>query len=292
VNSKAPDPLRSQTSGRFRGKAQGAFLNEEGERLKQVLGTVLSNSQLRPSTHLLYLQAPEIAAKAEPGQFVMVRTGEDHEPLLRRPLAVHRVSPLSRASELSLLFSVVGRGTEWLARRAPGDTIDLLGPLGNGFDVRAHDLLLVAGGIGIAPLVALADAALAAGARVTLILAAPTKNDLYPTEMLPSGVELHLATEDGSAGEKALATDLLADLASGFDQVFACGPLAMYQAMSRDTSLKGKSVQVSLETRMGCGFGVCLGCAIETRHGMRLVCRDGPVFELEDIVWAAVKGGH
>ena len=242
--------------------------------------------------HLLELRAPEVAAEAEPGQFVMVRTGEDHDPLLRRPLAIHRVSPLSHASDLSLLFSVVGRGTAWLASRAAGDTIDVLGPLGRGFDVRADDLLLVAGGIGIAPLVALADGALAAGARVTLILGAATKDELYPTELLPSQIDLHLATEDGSAGEKAMATDLLAGLAGRFDQVFACGPPAMYQAMSGHNSLKGKSVQVSLETRMGCGFGVCLGCAIETRHGMKLVCRDGPVFELEDIVWADVKGGH
>jgi dihydroorotate dehydrogenase electron transfer subunit len=292
VDGKAPDAVHGETFGRLRARAPVALLNEEGKQLKQVLATVLSNSQVRPNIYLLGLQAPEIASKAEPGQFVMVRTGEDHDPLLRRPLAIHRVSPLSRASQVSLLFSVVGRGTEWLARRAAGDTIDVLGPLGRGFDVRADDLLLVAGGIGIAPLVALADAALAAGARVTLILGAPTRDDLYPTELLPSQVKLHLATEDGSAGEKGMATDLLADLASGFDQVFACGPLAMYQAMSSHNSLKGKSVQVSLETRMGCGFGVCLGCAIETKQGMKLVCRDGPVFELEDIVWAAVEGGH
>jgi len=260
--------------------------------LKQVLATVLSNSHVRPNIYLLGLQAPEIASEAQPGQFVMVRTGEEHEPLLRRPLAIHRLSPLSHASQVSLLFSVVGRGTDWLARRTAGDTVDVLGPLGHGFDVRADDLLLVAGGMGIAPLVALADGAAAAGARVTLILGAPTRDALYPADLLPSQIKLHLATEDGSAGEKAMATDLLPGLASRADQIFACGPLAMYQAMSSHNSLKGKPVQVSLEARMGCGFGVCLGCAIETRQGMKLVCRDGPVFELEDIVWAAVKGGH
>lgn len=253
---------------------------------------MLSNSQVRPNMYLLGLQAPDIASTAQPGQFVMVRTGEDHEPLLRRPLAIHRVSPASGAGQVSLLFSVVGRGTEWLARRVAGDTVDLLGPLGHGFDVGTDDLLLVGGGMGIAPLVSLADAALAGGARVTLILGAHTKDDLYPSELLPSAIKLHLATEDGSVGEKAMATDLLANLASAFDQVFACGPLAMYQAMSSHSSLQGKPVQVSLETRMGCGFGVCLGCAIETRQGMKLVCRDGPVFQLEDILWTAVKGGH
>jgi len=119
--------------------------------LKQILATVLSNSEILPDIHLLWAQAPEIASKSIPGQFVMVRTGEDHEPLLRRPLAIHRVSPLASPTQFALLFSVVGRGTKWLAQRKEGDEIDLLGPLGHGFKVQSHHLLLVAGGIGVAP---------------------------------------------------------------------------------------------------------------------------------------------
>ncbi|MGB2800492.1 MAG: dihydroorotate dehydrogenase electron transfer subunit [Dehalococcoidia bacterium] len=259
--------------------------------MKQILATVLSNSEILPDIHLLWAQAPEIASESMPGQFVMVRTGEDQEPLLRRPLAIHRVSPLASPTQFALLFSVVGRGTKWLAQRREGDDIDLLGPLGHGFKVQSHHLLLVAGGIGVAPLVSLAENELARGAHVTLILGAPTQDQLYPAHLLPPGIDLLVATEDGSAGEKGMATDFLANFTGKAEQVFACGPVAMYEVMSSQSLLKGKSVQVSMEARMGCGFGVCLGCAIETRQGMKLVCQDGPVFELKDIMLGGKKGG-
>lgn len=259
--------------------------------MKHILATVLSNSEILPDIHLLWAQAPETASESRPGQFVMVRTGEDHDPLLRRPLAIHRVSPLASPTQFALLFSVIGRGTKWLAQRKEGDEIDLLGPLGHGFRVQSRHLLLVAGGIGIAPLVALAENELAKGAHVTLILGAPTQDQLYPAHLLPLEIDLLVATEDGSAGQKGMATDLLANFTGKADQVFACGPVAMYEVMSSQASIKGKSVQVSMEARMGCGFGVCLGCAIETRQGMKLVCQDGPVFELEDIIWRGEKGG-
>lgn len=259
--------------------------------MNQLLATVISNSRIQPDMYLLRVQAPQIASQAQPGQFVMVRTSDDHDPLLRRPLAIHRVSPLSSLEEVALLYRVVGRGTAWLARRAQGDRVDLFGPLGNGFHVSSDNLLLVAGGAGIAPLVALSEKELARGAAVSLIMGAPTKDELYPVDLLPSRVKLHLATEDGSAGRKGLASDLAVELAGGFDQVFACGPVAMYEAMSKHAALHGKSVQVSMEARMGCGFGVCLGCAIDTREGTKLVCQDGPVFELEQVFWRGHEGG-
>jgi len=141
------------------------------------------------------------------------------------------------------------------------------------------------------PLVALAENELARGAHVTLILGTPTQDQLYPAHLLPPGIDLLVATEDGSAGRKGMATDLLANFTGKAEQVFACGPVAMYEVMSSLSLLKGKSVQVSMEARMGCGFGVCLGCSIETRQGMKLVCQDGPVFELKDIMLGGEKGG-
>lgn len=259
--------------------------------MKQILATVTSNTEILPGIHLMWARSSEIASESIPGQFVMVRTSEDHELLLRRPLAIHRTSPCPSPNQFALLFSVIGRGTKWLAQRSEGDKIDLLGPLGHGFSVQSRHLLLVAGGIGIAPLVALAENELARGAHITLILGAPTQDQLYPPHLLPHGIDVLVATEDGSVGEKGMATDLLANFTGKADQVFACGPVAMYEVMSSQTSIKGKSVQVSMEARMGCGFGVCLGCSIETRQGMKLVCQDGPVFELEDIIWGAEKGG-
>jgi len=165
--------------------------------------------------------------------------------------------------------------------------IDLLGPMGHGFEIGAktRNLLLVAGGIGIAPLVALAENGIANGLGVTLLLGAPTQAQLYPTRLLPPEAKLVVATEDGSAGRRGVVTDLLVDIAADADQIFACGPLSMYEAMAGLEWLNGKSVQVSMEVRMGCGFGGCYGCALETRAGIRLVCQDGPVFDLKDIIW-------
>lgn len=242
-----------------------------------------------PGVHLLWAQAPEIAPLAQPGQFVMVRCSEGYEPLLRRPLSIHRVAPLSSPSRLALLFAIAGRGTRWLAQRNEGDMIDLLGPLGQGFVVgpKSRDLLLVAGGIGIAPLVALAERGIAEGSQVTLLLGALSQAQLYPADLLPPRIRVLPATEDGSMGRKGMVTDFQTELADGADQIFACGPLSMYSAMASQwlRILKGKSVQISLEARMGCGFGACYGCALETKTGVRLVCQDGPVFDLDDIVW-------
>ncbi len=250
-----------------------------------VTGSVVSNQELSPGRHLLWARAPEIAEKACPGQYVMVRCGEGCDMPLRRPLSVHRVSP---DGHVGLLLAVVGRGTEWLAQRQGGDPLDLLGPLGSGFEVypESRSLLLVAGGIGIAPLVALAEHAVAAGRSVVLVVGDRSSARIYPERLLPSEVRAVVATEDGSAGFHGMATDLLPRLAREADQVFACGPLAMYRAMSRMSGELGdKPVQVLLEVVLGCGMGACLGCTVETRQGPRLVCRDGPVFELGDILW-------
>lgn len=214
----------------------------------------------------------------------MVRCSEGYDPLLRRPFSIHRVAPLSSPTQLALLFTVVGRGTKWLAERGEGDMLDLLGPLGHGFEISSRSLLLLAGGIGIAPLVALAEKGIADGAQITLVLGAPKKAQLYPPHLLPAEAKLVVATEDGSVGRKGMVTDLLADLAPEADQIFACGPASMYRAIA--ALIKGeKSVQVSMEVRMGCGFGGCYGCAIETKKGVKLVCQDGPVFDLKDIIW-------
>ena len=237
-----------------------------------------------PGTYLLWAEAPQIASQAWPGQFVMVRTSEDHDPLLRRPMSIHRVA-LGENGALALLFEVVGRGTSWLAQRKAGEVVDLLGPLGCGFKIQSEKLLLVGGGVGIAPLLFLAEKALADGRRLVLLLGARTAGQVYPHHLLPPDAAPVTITEDGSLGKRGMVTDLLADLADAAEQIFACGPLSMYEAMAAMVNELGqKSVQVSMEARMGCGFGGCAGCAIETKRGSKLVCKDGPVFELTDLL--------
>ena len=253
--------------------------------MKQVTASIISTSEVMPGVYLIWLESTPIASTARPGQFVMVRCGEGPECLLRRPLSIHQ---LSNQNKLALLFTVVGKGTRWLSQRQVGNNIDLLGPLGNGFSIHpdAHNLLLVAGGIGIAPLCFLAQEALNQGCSVTLLLGASTASQLYPAHLLSPKIKLITVTEDGTTDEKGIITNLIPKYIDWADQVFACGPMPMYRDMAlKNQQLKGKPVQISLEVRMGCGLGVCYGCTVKTKKGLKQVCKDGPVFDLDDILW-------
>jgi len=234
-----------------------------------------------PGIYLIWLKAPSIASEARPGQFIMVRCGEDTS--VPRPLSIHRRND----SEIALLFSVVGKGTEWLSWCKAGDRLDIFGPLGNGFSVNpgSHNLLLLAGGMGIAPLLFLAEEMLKQGTSVRLLYGTAGIYR-YPEENLPSGINLVATTEDGTVGYHGMVTELLPDYPDRAEQVFACGPIAMYRDMLDNyPQLAHKKVQVSLEVRMGCGRGICYGCTIKTKSGQKRVCEHGPVFDLHDVLW-------
>jgi dihydroorotate dehydrogenase electron transfer subunit len=258
--------------------------------MKQIKAPVVSAIEAMPQTYLLWLEGPDIAAEARPGQFVMAACGDD--TFLPRPFSIHRVD----GGNIALLFRVVGKGTQWLSQLKKGGTLDVFGPLGNGFTISptASNLLLVGGGIGTAPLCFLADYALALGKNVTILQGAATASCLVPVSVnqklfdkgvLPANIHVFNATEDGSEGFKGLVTRLVPHYLNNVDQVFACGPEAMYRTMAQTPELKGKPVQVSLEIMMGCGTGVCYGCTIKTKNGLKQVCKDGPVFEMGEVGW-------
>jgi dihydroorotate dehydrogenase electron transfer subunit len=258
--------------------------------MKQIKATIQSAVEVIPETCLFWLDAPEIAAAAVPGQFVMVRCGGD--TTLPRPFSVHRVD----GDSLALLFNAVGKGTHWLSQRQKGDSLNIFGPLGNGFHIGpdARNLLLVAGGMGIAPLVYLADTAAGEGKKVTIIAGARSAEHLLPIStsqrlfdggMHPASLNVVNATDDGSEGFKGLATDLIPAYLEGMDEIFACGPVEMYRTMAASYNSYKIPVQVSLEIMMGCGMGVCYGCTIRTKQGLKQVCKDGPVFELGEVEW-------
>ena len=291
--------------------------------MKQFLCTVTSNVEVMPGVYLMWLEAPDIASHAQPGQFITVCC---EELILRRPFSVHQVSFLSSPStgedlgggRIAILFKVVGEGTFWLSQQQAGNKIDVLGPLGRGFDIASNskNLLLVGGGIGIAPLIFLAQYA-SPQYQVTLIHGASTAAQIYPfpslraealsiakgqrsnLSLLPEKVQFIPVTEDGTLGRKGMVTDILPDFLSWADQVCVCGPVDMYKAMSltlNPSPSKGEGekrsnlrCQISLEMRMGCGIGACRSCTINTRHGLKQVCRDGPVFDLNDILWQEVR---
>ncbi|MBI2760746.1 MAG: dihydroorotate dehydrogenase electron transfer subunit [Chloroflexi bacterium] len=256
--------------------------------MRVVAARVTESREVYTNTFVLWLSAPEVSRGAKVGQFVMVRCGEGADPLLPRALSIYRLRDTPEGRELGLLYEVVGRGTQWLSRRHTGDTVELYGPLGHGYRItpRSQNLLLVAGGIGVAPLVWMADDATAAGRNVTLLMGARCADYVFPAEMLPAEVELVIATDDGSAGHHGFVTDLLPQYAAWSDQILGCGPTPMFRSMA--TKLRSlqyrKSCQVLLEERMACGTGICYSCAVETRRrGMKLICKDGPAFELRDI---------
>ncbi len=254
--------------------------------MKLEIAEVLRNTKITADMWVLRLRAPRIAGESRPGQFVHVRVGDTLDPLLRRPISLHRIG----ADTIDLLVRPVGRGSRMIAQKAVGETLDCLGPLGNGFTIHpsSRHILMIGGGCGIGPLVALAEQAVAEELSAVVLFGARSADRVYPAELLPPEVEYAVATDDGSMGHHGVVTDLLGDCLGWADAVYACGPRAMFLSVLdivRGCNL-GKPVQVSLEENMACGVGACFGCVVETRGGeMKSVCEDGPVFEMRELVW-------
>ncbi|MEW5723180.1 MAG: dihydroorotate dehydrogenase electron transfer subunit [Thermodesulfobacteriota bacterium] len=253
---------------------------------------VIENRAVAADTFLLRLAAPAVAEAGRPGQFVMVRTGPPPEQgglLLKRPFSLSRLGP---RGQVWLLVRIVGAGTAWLARVRAGETLELLGPLGRGFDLDPppRAAYLVAGGIGLAPLLALAEA-LPGETELHLLYGERTKANLAPEWLLElfAADSLDLSTDDGSAGRKGLVTDLLAEaLGRKPAPVFACGPKPLLEAAAGLAARFGVPAQLSLEAHMACGLGACLGCVARTagpEPAYARVCREGPVFKAEEVLW-------
>lgn len=254
--------------------------------MKQLKAKIVAHDNVGGLFYRMRLASSYLAKTAKPGQFVEIRCTQGVDPLLRRPLGVHRITK----DGIEILYQVVGKGTALLAEKRARETLDIVGPLGNGFGAApSAAAILIAGGIGVAPLVALAEEM--RGAYV--IIGARTRSHvLCEAEFRRAGSRVvAVATEDGSKGHKGLATDLLKDVLrktadSGRTTVFACGPTAMLKAVATIALAHRIRCQVSLEERMACGVGVCLGCPVRIKTGeYRMVCKDGPVFNAGDIAW-------
>ena len=263
---------------------------------------VLANQTLGPGICCLWVDAPLVAASEKPGEFVMAICGKGSDPLLRRAISVHRYGPRMLENDpegshpewvtptsIALMFNADGLARGWLGKREAGEEIQVLGPLGRGYEIDpgARHLLMGGGGTGLAPLIALADQAISSGRSVTILSAGRTASLLYPKEWVQPQVEFVEVTEDGSAGERGLITDCLSKYVRNADQVFLCGPVPMYKAVRDTWKAQGIYVptQVLLEVRMACGFGICYGCSVFTTGGVRMVCLDGPRFDLNEVDW-------
>ncbi|MGM0420284.1 MAG: dihydroorotate dehydrogenase electron transfer subunit [Bacillota bacterium] len=252
---------------------------------------ILSNESLAPNLFLLTVKDINSAAIAKPGQFCNFKVSlpGSYDPLLRRPLSIFSAD--KKSGHLKFLYKVVGRGTKALSKYKKGEKIDYLGPLGRGFnlDYRDKNLLLVGGGVGLAPLYFLASE-LDSSNRLSLCFGAENKEFLEPLSQLFSSfsAELNLSTDDGSLGKQGPVSCLLSPELkqySNYSFLYACGPRAMLKWLQKWMSINRLSGQFSIEERMACGIGLCLSCSCQTVQGNQRVCKEGPVFPAQEVIF-------
>lgn len=237
--------------------------------------TVKENTRLTALVWRMVLEG-DASDITRPGQFVQVQLPGFY---LRRPISVCDWT----ADTITLVYKVVGQGTDAMTTYQPGMELDVLSGLGNGFDVDAcgEHPLLVGGGVGLPPMIGLCRELMAAGKHPTVLAGFGTASEIFLKDAVEAlGAPFVVATMDGSEGVKGLVTDALADI--DFDSLCACGPLPMEKALMDATDVPA---QFSFEERMGCGFGACMGCTIKTKNGYKRICKDGPVLVREEIIW-------
>ena len=242
--------------------------------MKQEILTIMENVPVTGSVYRMRLEGAELEAQ-KPGGFVNIRLDG---LFLRRPISVFDSAPGS----LTILYKVVGKGTEQMSGMKAGETLDVLTGLGNGYDLaKAGDHpLLLGGGVGVPPLYLLANQLIAAGKKVSAVLGFNTAAEVFgEAEFRALGCDVTVTTADGSYGVKGFVTDALPEEYSYF---YTCGPEPMLKAVYRAVKTSG---QFSFEERMGCGFGACMGCSCKTITGYKRICREGPVLEKEEIIW-------
>ena len=243
--------------------------------MKQSIFTILTNEALTPSVYRMTLSGDTSAITA-PGQFVNIRLAGK---FLRRPISVCDWED----GKLTLVYKVVGHGTAQMAAMAPGEKLDILTGLGNGYDLGlvGDAPLLVGGGVGVPPMYGLAKHLRAMGKEVQVILGFNTREEIfYEQEFKDLGCAVTVTTADGSYGVKGFVTDAMKDL--HYSHFCACGPEPMLKALHAASTTSG---QMSFEERMGCGFGACMGCSCKTLTGNKRICKDGPVMKKEEILW-------
>ena len=242
--------------------------------MKNVLLTIEKNIQVGKDIYLMTLTG-DVSDIKNPGEFVEITIPNYY---LRRPISVSNYS----SNSLDLLYKVLGKGTKDLSTFEKGTKIDTLIGLGNGFDIsKSKKPLLIGGGIGIAPLFGLCDAFNKLGIRPTLVYGARSIDDIVLVSELESKANVILCTDDGTLGFKGNVIECIKNSNIDFDYYYACGPYKMLQFLS----LAYPNGCVSLEARMGCGFGACMGCSIETTKGAKRVCKEGPVFEANEVIF-------
>ena len=243
--------------------------------MKQSIFTVLSNEKIAVNTFKTVLEGDTSAITAS-GQFVNIKLDGFY---LRRPISVCDYD----GESLTIIYKVVGKGTEYMAGLSKGDKLDILTGLGNGYDLTksGNNPLLIGGGAGVPPMYNLCRKLLEEGKKPTVIMGFNTSDEIfYEEEFKKLGADVIVATADGSKGVKGFVTDAMKGVS--YSYIYTCGPEPMLKAVYNAAESGG---QFSFEERMGCGFGACMGCSCETKYGNKRICKDGPVLDKEEIIW-------
>ena len=243
--------------------------------MKQGIYTVLSNVALTDSVYKMVLEG-DTSALTAPGQFVNLTVEDCY---LRRPISVYDWDETT----ITIIYKVVGKGTEKMAKWEAGYKCDVLTGLGNGFDMSksGDEPVLIGGGVGIPPMYGLGKRLIAEGKKVKVILGFNKESEIFCKEDFEAiGAETYVTTVDGSVGIKGFVTDALKYM--NYTYFYTCGPMPMFKAIENTAVGSG---QYSFEERMGCGFGACMGCSCKTKYGNKRICKDGPVLEREEIIW-------
>jgi len=264
-----------------------------------VKAKIVRNEKISPSVYYLELDIPKIAGRFSPGQFLHMRIGTGVDPLLRRPFSVNRIIKRQNKIFVGIIYKIVGKGTKILKETRAGERFDVLGPLGNGFNLKAAEkanqpVILVGGGMGIAPLFFLAKV-LAKRTKPAVFIGTDTKKELVCRQDFKKlGCRVMISTDDGSCGFKGYVSELLQKYLSKphplnpNPYLYACGPLPMLKALKKISRKYNLDGQVSVDEMMGCGVGACLGCVIKVNCNGKMVnkriCKDGPVFGINEIV--------
>lgn len=256
------------------------------------LTRILQNKQIGPDIFSMVIKAPKIALRATPGQFIHIRCSKALSPLLRRPISIASID--EKQGNLQIIYRVVGVGTKLLSQKPEGDMVDIMGPLGKGFPLpeKGKAPILIGGGIGVAPLLFLAqgiaEAKLAEGG--TAFMGFAKKEEVYGIEFLESlGFDVFITTDDGSLGIKGFPTDLLTKVEDGI--IYGCEPKPLLKKIKDEAVREKMLAYLSLEEHMACGIGACIGCSVKSSgNGYKKVCKDGPVFESREIDFAFGEG--
>lgn len=243
--------------------------------MKQTFFEIVSNKKIAKDVYEMVLEGN--TAGIVPGQFVNIKLEGLY---LRRPISVCNYSDKT----LTLVYKVVGKGTEQMSRMVSGEKLDVLTGLGNGYNTEksGDKPLLIGGGVGVPPMFALAKRLISEGKKVKVILGFNADEEIfYKEEFEKIGAEAFVTTVDGSVGTKGFVTDAIPEV-NGYSYIYTCGPEVMLKAVYNATNTSG---QYSFEERMGCGFGACMGCSCKTKYGNKRICKDGPVLEKEEIIW-------